>query len=188
MSRRDYELQISWVETEKLVPYVNNNKQHPDEQIDKIATQIHHYGFDQPIVINKENIIIKGHGRYLAAKKLEIEKVPCVVREDLDEYEESGVRIADNAVARSDWDEDNLKFELGTLDRNGYDMTLTGLEDKEVAKFLDDEVKVTDEGGGEIDLEEKKQYIVSVDCESEDQMAELYSRLKDEGYNCSLIT
>lgn len=185
MSKLDWKMgDIVWLRPDKIIPYVNNNKEHPDTQIERIMLQITKYGFDQPLVIDEDHIIIKGHGRHIAGTKLDID-LPCLIREGLSEEDKMALRIADNAVARSDWNEDNLKFELGTLQRAEYNLELTGLEEKEIAKYLEeDDVKISSDG---INVEENKQFVVSVNCEDEDKMAELYQELKDRGYECSLI-
>jgi len=71
------------VMTEGITPFHKNMKLHPEEQIVKLAFQIQEHGFDQPIVVDKDMVIIKGHGRWLAAKYLKLKKVPVVVRDDL---------------------------------------------------------------------------------------------------------
>lgn len=173
---------------EEVKPYVNNNKQHPKEQIDNLVLQISKFGFDQPAIINGDGVLIKGHGRRLACIQLEI-KLPCIIRDDLTEYEEMAMRIGDNAVARSGWDEDNLRFELGTLSRNEPELLdYVALEEKEVTKYLqEDDLTVDEGGGGGTTTDQEPQFIVSVECESEEQMAALYERLKGEGFTCNLI-
>lgn len=176
---------IVWLDPSDIKPYTNNNKEHPEEQIEKIMLQITRFGFDQPLVLNKDKVIIKGHGRHIAGTKLNI-KLPCIIRDNLSEEEEMALRIADNAVARSDWNEENLRFELGTLQRAEFDLELTGLKEKEITKYLEeDDVSISNDSG--IDVDETKQYVVSVNCENEEQMAELYQELKDRGFDCSLI-
>ena len=183
----NFKFQIVWMNPADLVPYVNNAKTHPDDQIDKIAHQIMKFGFDQPIVVNKEKVIIKGHGRRLGAMKLKLDSVPVIVREDISEHDEMALRMADNKVAESDYDKDLLKFELGTLSRADYDMTFTGYDDKELKRLLDD-LAESDPGampnpGGE----PAKQYILTIELKTEAELAELYQQFKDKGYNCTMI-
>ena len=87
-------------------PYEANTKTHPKEQIDKIVASIQRFGFDQPIVVDANGVIIKGHGRRLAAIQMNLKKVPVVVRDDLSRDEVRAARIADNQVAKSDDDID----------------------------------------------------------------------------------
>lgn len=103
------------VDIEDLIPYHNNPKNHPQEQISKIASSIKNYGFTQPIVVDEKNEIIIGHGRYLASKQLNLDKVPVIKREDLTDRQIRAFRIADNKVAESEWDMDLLELELEDL-------------------------------------------------------------------------
>lgn len=187
---KEFEFQVQWLNPEDLTPYVNNTKKHPTEQVDKIAQQIAKFGFDQPIVVNKDKVIIKGHGRREAALRLGLKKVPVIVHSEISEHDEMAIRIADNRVAQSDWDEEMLSFELGTLFRNDYDLVYTGFEDDEIKKLLDAQEESTDFTGGSSGESEPeaKQYIVSVECKTEEEMANLYQELKERGFTCSLIT
>lgn len=122
-------------------PYANNPKEHPDEQVAKIRSSIKNYGFDQPIVVDGDGEIIKGHGRRLAAKSLGLEQVPVLVRDDLTEGEKKAARIADNRTAESDWDEPTLAAEFEALeDRADLDLDVsaaTAFEDEEIEAYFD---------------------------------------------------
>lgn len=131
-----YNPDIVWKSIDSLIPYVNNTKQHPDNQVDKIAGSIAEFGFDQPIVVDGDGIIIKGHGRLMAAKKLQLQEVPVLVRTDLTPAQVKAARIADNRVAESAWDEELLKIELLDLKQNDFDLRLTGFDDEELGRFL----------------------------------------------------
>lgn len=120
---------VCFLDPKTLIPYQKNIKKHPPEQVEKIAKSISTYGFDQPIVVDKQNIIIKGHGRREAALKLGLETVPVVVAEHLTEAEAMAARIADNKVAESKWDSDLLKIELEALKGLDFDLSLTGFDD-----------------------------------------------------------
>ena len=96
---------IDKVEPSKIIPYSNNPKSHPEEQVDKIASSIKSYGFVQPIVTDKDNEVIIGHGRLQAAKKLDLEKVPVIKHENLSESEIKALRLADNRIAESEWED-----------------------------------------------------------------------------------
>lgn len=129
-------MRIEFKDPKSLTPYVKNAKIHTPEQIDDIAGQISAFGFDQPIVVDKNNVIIKGHGRREAAIKLNLSEVPVVVAEHLDEYQAMAARIADNKIARdTDVDQDKLKFDLGTLSLRDFNMKLTGFKPMELKKF-----------------------------------------------------
>lgn len=136
------------VDVEKLVPYHNNPKEHPEEQIDKIASSIKNYGFIQPIVTDKDNEVIIGHGRLQAAKKLDLEKVPVIKKDDLTESEAKALRLADNRIAETDWEQEKLAVELEQLtEAEDYEELITGFDEDEMSEYLD---SLTDEE----DLEE----------------------------------
>jgi len=130
-------IDIVWMSPEELVPYVKNPKIHSATQIDKIAGQISSFGFDQPIVVDENKIIIKGHGRREASIKLGLKKVPVIIS-SLDEYQAMAARIADNKVAEAPWDKDFLKFDIGTLSTKDFNLDLTGFDQEEIKSLLDD--------------------------------------------------
>ena len=113
---KNFDLEVVYLSPSELIPYPHNAKLHPPEQIDLIAGKIALYGFDQPIVVNSDRMIIKGHGRREAAIKLGLEKVPVIVRSDLSAPEQIGARLSDNRVAESGWDNDMVKLDLNMLD------------------------------------------------------------------------
>ena len=98
-----------------LIPYEFNNKIHDEVQVNRIANSIKEFGFLQPVVIDKNNIIIVGHGRVLGALKLGLEKIPCVLADDLTDEQIKKYRILDNKLNESDYDIANLKLELDSL-------------------------------------------------------------------------
>lgn len=114
-----------------IKPYELNVKKHDDKQVEKISMSISEFGWDQPIVIDKHGVVIKGHGRRLAALKLGIPKVPVLIRADLTDEQVRAARLADNRVALSDIDTDMLQKELASLD---FDMA--GIFDKKELDFL----------------------------------------------------
>jgi len=168
-----------------LIPYTNNPKKHPDEQVQKIASSIKNYGFDQPIVVDEDNEIIKGHGRLQAAELLGMETVPVLRRDDLTDTEKKAARIADNKSAESPWDDDLLSLEVEqTLD--DFDPVELGFDDDE----LDDLLNEGDDTGPGIGDSEPlgldEAYEVIVECESEADQEETYQRLTEGGYECRL--
>jgi len=91
-------MKITQIKIEKLKPYENNAKQHPDKQVALIAESLKRFGFVQPIVVDKNNVIVAGHGRYLGAKQLGLEDVPVTVVDDLTEEEVNALRLANNQL------------------------------------------------------------------------------------------
>lgn len=116
-----------------LIPYELNSKVHDEKQVQKIAKSITQFGWDQPIVVDSDGVIIKGHGRRLAAIQLGLKEVPVLVRDDLDPEQVRAARLADNRVALSDIDTDLLRQELADLN-----FDLDGIFDKKELDFLVD--------------------------------------------------
>lgn len=136
-----------------LAPYPNNARTHSDEQVDKIAKSLQEFGFLNPVLVNKDNMIIAGHGRVLAAKKLGLEKVPCVRVEGLTDEQIRAYILADNRLAEdAGWDQEILKAELQELKDNGFDISITGFGIDDISF---DDIDFTDQDEGIEDLEEK---------------------------------
>ena len=114
-------MDIKNIAVKDLVPYEKNTKKHDDVQINNVAESIKKYGFVQPIVIDKNNVVVIGHCRLLAAKKLKMADVPCVCVEDLTEEQVKALRIVDNKSNESPWDFDFLADELADLDLSDFD-------------------------------------------------------------------
>ena len=111
----------------ELVPYEKNAKKHDETQIANVAESIRQFGFVQPIVIDRNGVIVIGHCRALAAKKLGMEEVPCVCVDDLTPEQVNALRIVDNKSNESPWDFDILPDELAEIDLSGFDFDF-GLE------------------------------------------------------------
>lgn len=122
------ELRIEYIDPDKLVPYENNSKLHPEEQVEHIANSIREFGFRQPIVVDADNVVVIGHGRLLAAKKLGLETVPVVRADDLSEAQVKALRLADNKTNESGWDFTALEADLDELALD-FDMSDFGFDD-----------------------------------------------------------
>ena len=122
-------MNVKNINIKDIRPYKKNAKKHDETQINNVAESIKQYGFVQPIVIDKDGVIVIGHCRALAAKKLGLKEVPCVCVEDLTEEQVKALRIVDNKSNESDWDFDILSDELADLDFSGFDFDF-GLEDE----------------------------------------------------------
>ena len=112
-----------------LVPYENNTKIHPPEQVDHIVNSIKRFGWQQPIVVDRNNVVIIGHGRLLAAKQMGLQEVPVVHADELSEEDAQALRLADNKLNESPWDFGKLEQELAELEIAGIDMTQFGFDD-----------------------------------------------------------
>jgi hypothetical protein len=148
MSEIKTAMKIVALDIEKLVPYERNVKKHPKEQVDKIVASIKAAGgWDQPIVVDKNYVIIKGHGRRLAALQLGLKKVPVLVRDDMTEEQVKAARMADNRAAVSDIDTEMFRLELSTMsddllrgifDDKELDFSLADLGAMNTDVFIDD--------------------------------------------------
>lgn len=116
-------------ELDSIRPYAANAKKHDATQVANVAESIRQYGFVQPIVIDKDGVIVIGHCRALAAKKLGMKEVPCVCVDDLTPEQVKALRVIDNKTNESPWDMDLLAAELPGLDLEGFDIDW-GLRDE----------------------------------------------------------
>lgn len=108
-------MQIIEMNVDEIKPYEKNAKKHPPEQVEHIANSIKEFGYQQPLVVDKDNVLVIGHGRLLASKKLGIGKVPVVRADELTEEQIKGLRLADNKLNESEWDFDLLNEELDSI-------------------------------------------------------------------------
>ncbi len=126
------------VKVENLIPYEQNPKKHPPEQVDKIASSIKKFGFKIPLLITEDYEIVAGHGRLEACRKLGREEVPAIVIDDLNKAEIKAFRLADNRVAESRWDDDKLGMELEELDELDIDLEDTGFDEVEIDGLIEE--------------------------------------------------
>ena len=136
-------MEIVELNVKELKPYAKNAKKHPKEQVEHIANSLREFGWKQPVVIDRDNVIIAGHGRVLAAKKLGWDRIPVLYADDLTEDQIKAFRLADNKTAESDWDIDLLLPEIDGIDLDmslfGFDFTDGGNEDEET-DIIEDEI------------------------------------------------
>ncbi len=129
---------IRMMPVKDIIPYDRNAKKHPDEQINALASMLLEFGFDQPIVVDRNNICVKGHGRRLAAMKAGIEMVPVIIS-DLPAAKIRASRIADNRIAQTDWDTEALISDLKILkEEDELLLAMTGFDDAELSELLRD--------------------------------------------------
>ncbi len=126
-----------------IKPYKNNPRRSV-KTIAKIVTSIKEFGFKQPLVLDKEGVIIVGHSRYLAAKELGLETVPCVIAKELTPHQIRAYRIADNRIAQDgEWDTDLLAIELSEINNSDFDFTKTGFTQAELESLILDPIAGT---------------------------------------------
>lgn len=130
-------MEIIYKKVSELVPYINNARTHNNEQVDQICASINEYGFTNPLLIDEKNSIIAGHGRLLAAKKLKMKEVPCIVLCGLTEAQKKAYIIADNKLAlNAGWNDELLKIEFENLKELDFDLNLTGFSADEIDEIL----------------------------------------------------
>ena len=131
-------------EVDKLIPYSKNAKKHDETQIANVAESIKQFGFVQPVVVDKNDVIVIGHCRTLAAKKLGMKTVPCVMVDELTDEQVRALRIIDNKTNESPWDYDLLGDELADIDLSGFDFDF-GIDLPEESKEDEDKEIIEDE-------------------------------------------
>lgn len=139
-----------------LVPYARNARTHSPEQVAQIAASIREFGFLSPVVTTKDGTILCGHGRFYAAQKLGLKKIPCIREEHLTEAQRRAYIIADNKLSlNAGWDEEMLRVELSDLKGEDFDVSLTGFDEKELARLFAEE-DGAEEDGFDVDAELEK--------------------------------
>lgn len=128
-------LNIVYRQIKDLKPYKKNAKKHNKEQVEQIANSIKEFGFTQPVIVDKNNSVVAGHGRILGAKKAGLKSVPTVCLEDLTEEQIKAYRLVDSKLNESEWDSDLLKQsleEIAEMDMEVFGFTIDSLADETV--------------------------------------------------------
>jgi len=163
-----------------LKPYPNNPRKN-EHAIEPVANSIREFGFKQPIIVDKNNVIIAGHTRLLAAKELGMTKVPVIVADDLDPEQVKAYRLADNKTGElAGWDFEKLDIELGDI--ADIDMSDFGFDLDGDGTQMDSADMPRD------DLNYHEQYGVIVMCESEDEQRKIYDDLTARGLKCKVVS
>lgn len=140
-------MNITNMKVKDLIPYSKNAKKHDKTQIANVAESIKRFGFAQPLVVDKDNVLIIGHCRLLAAKQLKLREVPVVRMDDLTEDQVRELRLLDNKLNESDWDMELVAEEIGDLDFDGFDIDwgIASDEIEEVTVVEDEPPEVPEE-------------------------------------------
>ena len=173
-----------------VVPYEKNPRLN-DQAVDAVASSIREFGFKVPIVVDSKGVVVSGHTRLKAAKKLGLAEVPVIVADDLDDTKIKAFRLADNKVAElAGWDESLLIKELEELDDLSYDM---GQFDFEFD--LDDADGVGSDGDGSDDIGDipdninvMETFALNVIVKDEAEQAELYEEMLGRGYEVKVVS
>lgn len=132
-----------------LVPYERNAKKHDERQIKNVMESIKQFGFAQPLVVDKNNVLIIGHCRLIAAKRLGLREVPVLKMEELTEEQAQRLRLLDNKLNESEWDMDFLLEDVPDLDWTGFDI------DWELPEIEEDDTEVIEDEAPEAPEEPK---------------------------------
>lgn len=128
-------MNIVYKNIKELKPYKKNAKKHNKEQVEQIANSIKEFGFTQPVIVDKNNCVVAGHGRILGAKKAGLKQVPTVCLEDLTEEQIKAYRLVDNKLNESEWDNDLLKQsldEIAEIDMEVFGFAMDSLVDETI--------------------------------------------------------
>lgn len=162
-NKKDVELNIVYRNIKELKPYKKNAKKHPKEQVERIANSIKEFGFTQPVIIDKNNCVVAGHGRILGAKKAGLKQVPTICLEDLTEEQIKAYRLVDNKLNESEWDIELLNDELGELFDSDINMSDFSFK-RTMIDELDEEIEIEKDVKAEIPftkyVDENTQYVV----------------------------
>jgi ParB-like chromosome segregation protein Spo0J len=175
-------MKIEHLKTSDLIPYARNAKKHDAAQISKLCGSIKEFGFNNPVLIDKDNGIIAGHGRVLAAQSLALESVPCIRLGHLTDTQRRAYILADNRLAEigGGWDEEMLKLELADLAALDVDVAEIGFGAEEV-DFIEDKKDNSIDSLPEA-------FEVIAECENENQQREVFMKLNDMKIKCRLST
>ena len=171
-------IQIVYKKIGDLKPYKKNAKKHPKEQVERIANSIKEFGFTQPVIIDKDNCVVAGHGRILGAKKAGLKTIPTVKLESLTEEQIKAYRLVDNKTNESDWDFSLLDEELGIL-ADTIDMELFGFDIDMLDEELERAIK-------EVKFKTKEKHLVIVPCKSEKETIKVQKEIEQLGYKCDI--
>ena len=186
-------MKIQELKIEQIKPYDNNPRKNLN--YDKVAKSIKEYGFQQPIVVDKNMSIIVGHTRYEAAKRLDLKTVPVVIA-DLDPLKAKAYRIADNRLNEdSKWDFSLLNKEFTDLMDNHFDLDNLGFDNKELENLItfepefktDDDVPEMEDLDQDIMPSQVRMVQLFLDSETEPKFKEMLEFLKDK-YKTNSIT
>jgi ParB family chromosome partitioning protein len=179
-------MKIEQIKTADLIPYDRNSRTHSDAQVAQIAGSIREFGFTNPVLVDAENGIIAGHGRVLAAGKLDMEKVPCIRLAYLTETQRRAYVIADNKLAlNAGWDEEMLGLELADLREMDFDLSLVGFTEDELGEFDVEEGEMPNLSDG--DKQPFQQMTFTVHDEQVEEVQAAIAKAKNMGHGESAV-
>ena len=136
---QDRKVEVVYRPIDSIAPYAKNARTHTEAQVDEIVASINEFGWTNPVLIDEQGGIVAGHGRAMAARKLGLTEVPCVVLTGLTKAQRRAYLLADNKLAlNASWDKALLAQELDALKVLEFDIGLIGFSGAEVEKILAD--------------------------------------------------
>lgn len=164
-----------------LVPSARNARTHSDAQITQIANSIERWGWTVAVIVDESGEIIAGHGRVLAAERLGIESVPVVVAGDWSDDEKRAYAIADNQLAlNAAWNDDMLRSELADLSMNGFDVSLIGIPEEDMAALADPDPEPKS-------ANDEKRFLLMLEFDSERALERAFEEAQERGIPCKII-
>lgn len=172
---------------DRFIEYASNPREN-DHAVDKTAAAIHEFGFRVPIVAKSDGLIVDGHLRLKAAKKLKLETVPVLLADDMSDAQIKAFRVSVNKIADlADWNEGLLSLEIEQLKELDFDIELLGFDEDELDSILGliDEEEVEFEDEKEIKDEEK--YLLLIEYDNERQLEKYFNETQERGFKCKII-
>ena len=180
-------LRIKHLPVDSLVPYAQNARTHSDAQVAQLAASIEEFGFTNPVLIDAGGVIIAGHGRVMAALKLGMDKVPCIVLDHLSEAQKRAYVLADNKLAlNAGWDDALLGVELIEVSDLGVDLALTGFSERELKKFGVGGDDIEDAGARSIEIGADRNLLL-IECDDEGALSALFEEMSERGLQCKVL-
>ena len=177
----DQQLKLEYISTKTLTPYLRNARVHNELQIKQIAGSIQQFGFIKPIVIDESEMILAGHGAWMAAQDIGMQKIPCVRRAGLSDAQKRAYVIADNKIAEnSSWDDVLITAELNNLRADDFDVGLLGFSENELKSYFAPGDLPTG-GDGKQRSERKDEFLIVVVCESLQEQEQTCAKLESLG-------
>ena len=171
---------------DRCIDYARNPRKN-DHAVDKVAAAIREFGFRVPIVAKSDGLVVDGHLRLKAAKKLGLTEVPVILADDMSEAQIKAFRLSVNKVAElAEWDTDLLGLEIADLKEMGFDLELTGFEAAEIDALFDDDSSEDDTLPDQKELHAT--FEVAVECKDETEQETVFNLLTKEGYKCRILS
>lgn len=171
---------------DRLIDYIRNPRKN-DHAVEKVAAAIHEFGFRVPILAKSDGLIVDGHLRIKAARKLGMAMVPVIVADDMTDIQIKAFRISVNKMADlAGWDIPMLNLELEDLKLDGFDLNLTGFDADEILGMLGELDGKDEETSGQEFIDPV--FEVAVVCANEGEQQTVYELLTEKGYTCRVLT